>query len=420
MCVSHAQAVPSDAPPSTQDRPRFEVGDIFRRYGEPFRRKHPLTLPQAKVMRALETCRTAAMGGHVEACNHCGLSRPVYNSCRNRHCPKCRRLATIEWLTARRAEVLPIGYFHNVFTVPHELNPLAAVNPRLLYRQLFRSVSATLMSFAADPRHGLGGMPGFTAVLHTWDQQLQYHVHLHCIIAAGALAPDGQSWLPAKSYLFPIRELATAYRAHFLKGLQHTHRRGELLLPGALAEPGCFDDLMELLAAKDWVCFSRAPIATNDKVLEYLSRYTHRVAISNQRLLDIDDGQVTFHYRDRKDNNRVKERTIPAEMFIGRFLQHVTPRGMPRMRHYGFVSNPRKKKCLAQCRVLLGQTAPEKKDLPTNRAALLYALTGIDKTLCPLCGRGPMKIVERLLGQKTNSPRGTTAVVLPCRAVDSS
>jgi hypothetical protein len=376
------------------------VGDILREYGDAFRREYVLTDDQFKVMRCLEVCRTSALGGHLETCDHCGQTRPVFNSCRNRHCPKCRRLATLEWFTARQQELLPVGYFHNVFTLPHELNPLAEANPRIIYRQLFRSVSATLLKFGADPQWGLGGRLGFTTVLHTWDQQLQYHIHLHCIIAGGALSFDGNKWLPAKEYLFPIKELSRAYRAHFLHGLRCTCRRGDLILPGGMAEPGRFDAFTEYLAGKEWVCFSREPFATPDKVLEYLSRYTHRIAISNRRLLHVENGQVTFQFRDRKDNNRIKERTITAEEFIGRFLQHVMPRGMPRMRHYGFLSNPRKRKCLPQCRALLGQAEPEKKEMPTNRVELLLELAGYDWTICPKCKEGKMIVTERWQRQK--------------------
>ena len=396
-----------------QPRPKLEVADIFRLYGADYRRSHAMTVGQAKVMRAIEVCRTAELGGHIEECDQCGLVRPVYNSCRNRHCPKCKKLATAEWLKARQDELLPVGYFHNVFTMPHELNPLAAANPGLLYGQLFRSVAATLMGFAADPQHGLGGLPGFTAVLHTWDQQLQYHVHLHCIIAAGALVGEGEGradsrWVGTQ-HLFGVRALSRAYRDHVLAALRRLHGRDKLVLPGRLAEPGRFLEMIELLAARHWVCFSRAPFATTDRVLEYLSRYTNRIAISNQRLLDIGGGQVTFHYRDRKDGNRVKERTIAAAEFIGRFLQHVMPKGLPRMRHYGFLSNRRKARCLARCRELLGQKAPAAEELSTNRVELLLQLKGVDLLRCPACGEGRMEVVEQLRPRRV----GTGGKVVP-------
>ena len=264
-----------------------------------------------------------------------------------------------------------------------------------------------LLGLAADPRHGLGGLPGFTSVLHTWDQQLQYHVHLHCIIAAGALAGDGADdvWRPTQ-HLFGMKVMSAAYRDHFLAALRRLRRRGELVLPGRLAEPGQFEEMVERLAGRHWVCFSRASFATPEKVLGYLSRYTHRIAISNDRLLDIGGGQVSFRYRDRKDGNRVKERTISANEFIGRFLQHVLPKGLPRMRHYGFLGNRCKAERLARCRQALGQPAPApaNEELPTNRVELLLALKGFDVLLCPACGEGRMEVVEKL--QRRPAARG--------------
>ena len=335
-------------------RPLFEVADIVRDYGAAYVNARPVSLLHRRVLHDIEVCRTAELGGHLEECNQCGLRRPVYNSCRNRHCPKCQTLARAQWLQDRQAEVLPIGYFHNVFTLPHELNDLAAANQRLVYGLLFHTVAATLQAFAADPRYGLGGQAGFTAVLHTWDQKLLYHVHLHCVIAGGALSFDGSRWIAARrNYLFPVRELSSAFRARFLEGLQQAFARGQLVFPGrltALAEAASFTEFLAPLAAKDWVVFSQPPFGGPDKVLEYLSRYTHRVAISNRRVLDIADGQVTFAYRDRRDGNRLKELTIGAPEFLRRFLLHVTPPGLCRIRHYGFLSNRCKKEQLPRCR----------------------------------------------------------------------
>jgi len=382
-------------------RPVWEVADIFRLHGAAYRLAHPVPLLHQRVMQAIEVCRTAALGGHVEECNHCGYRRPVYNSCRNRHCPKCQTLARAQWLAERQAELLPVGYFHNVFTLPHELNDLAAANPRLLYGQLFRSASATLQAFAADPRHGLGGQAGFTAVLHTWDQKLLYHVHLHCVIAGGALAWDGSRWLAAPgNYLFPVRELSRAFRSRFLQGVQQARARDDLVFPGrlaALAEPAAWAEWVALLSAKDWVVYSQPPFGGPDKVLEYLSRYTHRVAISNRRLLDIVDGQVTFEYRDRRDGNRVKELTVSAEEFIRRFLQHVTPSGLCRIRHYGFLSNRCKEEQLPRCRACLGQVPQPSPEAPTDPVALLLRFTGVDVSRCPSCQQGTLVAVERIV-----------------------
>jgi predicted Zn-ribbon and HTH transcriptional regulator len=398
---------------TTGTRPAYEVADIVRLYGAAYRHTHDLPLLHQRVLHAIEVCRTAALGGHVEQCNHCGYRRPVYNSCRNRHCPKCQSLARAQWLEERRAELLPVGYFHNVFTLPHELNDLAAANPRRVYGLLFRAVAATLQAFGADPQYHLGGQLGFTAVLHTWDQKLLYHVHLHCIIAGGALAGDGSRWIAARrNYLFPVRALSAAFRRRFLDGLQQLHQRGELLFPGrlaALAAVTPFADWLARLAAKDWVVYCQPPFGGPEKVLEYLSRYTHRVAISNRRLRDVADGRVIFTYRDRRDGNQVKELTVSAAEFLRRFLLHVTPPGLCRMRHYGFLSNRCKEQQLPRCRALLGVTAVAQVETLPGLAVLLLRLTGVDVTRCPQCQQGTLVVVERILVQPP-SPTGPTAL----------
>jgi Putative transposase/Transposase zinc-binding domain len=279
-------------------RPALEVADVFRRYGPSYRARHVLRRQQRRAMHAIEACRTAALGGHIEECDRCGHRRPVYNSCRNRHCPKCQALAKAQWLAQRQAELLPVGYFHAVFTLPHELNPLLAANQALLYALLFRSVAATLQGFAADPHCGLGGQLGFTAVLHTWDQKLLYHVHLHCVIAGGALAFDGNRWIPAgRKYLFSVRALSRVFREKYLTGVQRAWAAGKLLLPErltSLTDAAAFTEFLRPVAAKDWVVYTQRPWAGPEQVLDYLSRYTHRVAISNHRLRQMEDGRVTF------------------------------------------------------------------------------------------------------------------------------
>jgi hypothetical protein len=405
-------------------RPTFEVADIVRDYGAAYRAARPLPLAHVRVLDAIACCRTAALGGHLEACDHCGYQRPVYNSCRNRHCPKCQTLARAEWLADRQAELLPVGYFHNVFTLPHEFNDLSQANPRLLYRLLFRTVAATLQAFAADPRYGLGGQAGFTAVLHTWDQKLLYHVHLHCVIAGGALAFDGSRWIPARrNYLFPVRELSRDFRRRFLEGLRQAFARNELVFPGrlaVLAATAPFAELLSRLAAKEWVVYSQPPFGGPDKVLEYLSRYTHRVAISNHRLLDIADGQVTFTYRDRRDGNRCKELTVDAVEFLRRFLLHVTPSGLCRIRHYGFLSNRGKEKQLPRCRELLGQPPPQREP-ERDVVALLLRFTGVDVTRCPVCQQGKFVATERIYAAPTcrSVAAAPTKAAEPC-AADSS
>jgi hypothetical protein len=393
---------------ATAPRPAYEVADIIRQYGAAYQEQHPLPREQQRVLAAIESCRTAALGGHLEQCDQCGYQRPVYNSCRNRHCPKCQGLARAQWLADRQAELLPVGYFHNVFTLPHELNDLLAANPRLLYNLLFHSAAATLQAFAADPHYGLGGQLGFTAVLHTWDQKLLYHVHLHCVIAGGALAFDGSRWLPARhNYLFPVRELSQAFRERYLDGVRQAFARGQLLFPGrlaTLAAAGPFALFLEPLAAKDWVVYSQPPFGGAAQVLEYLSRYTHRVAFSNRRLRAIADGRVTFSYRDRRDHNRPKELTVSAAEFLRRFLLHVTPSGLCRMRHYGFLSNRLKEQQLPRCRTLLDQAEATALAVPPPATALLQGLTGPDLLRCPACGQGQMVRVERL--PKAPKPQG--------------
>jgi Putative transposase/Transposase zinc-binding domain len=408
-----------NTPAPANTRPAYEVADIVRQFGAAYRAARPLPLLHQRVLHAIEVCRTAELGGHIEQCNQCGYRRPVYNSCRNRHCPKCQTLARAQWLEERRAELLPVGYFHNVFTLPHEFNDLAAANPRLLYGLLFRSVAATLQSFAADPQYGLGGQAGFTAVLHTWDQKLLYHVHLHCVIAGGALSRDGQRWIPARrNYLFPVRKLSSDFRRRFLKGLQQAFERAELVFPGrlaALAEAVPFSDFVARLAAKDWVVYSQPPFGGPDKVLEYLSRYTHRVAISNRRLLGIADGKVTFAYRDRRDGNQLKELTIAGAEFLRRFLLHVTPPGLCRIRHYGFLSNRCKERQLPRCRELLGHPPPPSAEPALDLVALILRFTGIDVSRCPHCQQGTLIAVERILA----APPSRGASPVPCVA-DSS
>jgi hypothetical protein len=396
--VSPAPAAQTDA------RPAHEVADLLRLHGAAYRGSHALPLPHLRVLHALEVCRTAALGGHIEQCDHCGHRRPVYNSCRNRHCPKCQALARAQWLADRQAELLPVGYFHNVFTLPHELNDLLAANQQVLYTLLFHSVAETLQEFASDPQQGLGGQLGFVAVLHTWDQKLLYHVHLHCVIAGGALAVDGSRWLPARrNYLFPVKALSRVFRGKYLAGLQGAFAKEELVFPGRLAEwasPEKFGQWLGRCWQKDWVVYSQRPFAGPEKVLDYLSRYTHRVAISNHRLRSIDAGRVTFDYRDRRDGNRVKQLSVSVEEFIRRFLMHVVPAGFCRIRHYGFLANRVKEERLQRCRTLLGQSTPSAAEPPSDAVALLLRLTGIDVTKCPQCRKGTMVVVERLPGPR--------------------
>src|SRR5436190_9632256 len=344
--------------PRRRRRPAVELADIFRAHGSAYRRTHALARAQRRDKRAIETCRTAALGGHRETCDTCGAERIAYNSCRNRHCPKCQTLAKERWLAARRAELLPVEYFHVVFTLPHALNALAQGNPRVLYTLLFRAVAATLTTFGRDPRH-LGGDVGGTAILHTWGQNLSQHLHLHCVVPGGALAQDGARWIAAPpGFLFPVRALARVFRGKYLQALHRAFTAGRLRFAGALAalaDPEPFAVWLQELHQHDWVVYAKRPFAGPTQLLEYLGRYTHRVAISNERLVSHTDAVVRFRWRDYADGDRVKIMTLAAEEFIRRFLLHVVPGGFVRIRHFGFLANRTRRAKLARCRALLAQ-----------------------------------------------------------------
>jgi len=342
-------------------------------------------------MRAIVACRTAALGGHIERCDACGFTRQSYNSCRNRHCPKCQALAKARWLCAREAELLPVKYFHTVFTLPHELNALALGNKKIVFDILFRSVSETLLSFAAQK---LGGKLGLTSILHTWDQKLNTHIHLHCAIPAGALSFDGKTWNPSHpTFLFPVKALSPVFRGKFLDLLKSAHAKNRL----ALADAQTFQALLHSLYTKDWVVYSKEAFAGPKTVLDYFGRYTHRIAISNHRILDIQNGQVTFAYRDRKDDNKPKVMTLNAGEFIRRFLLHTVPASFVRIRHFGFLANRSKKKDLARCRLLLGVPAPAQEEpLKKSTQELLRDLTSVDLAACPACPNGRLHITAEI------------------------
>lgn len=380
-------AASDNAAPAQQAR--IELADVFARYADGYFDSHWATQTQRKVARAIVRCRTAALGGHREWCRRCGYQRYLYHSCRNRHCPKCQSLAKASWLENRQTELLPTPYFHNVFTLPHELNPLLLAserNRRALLDLLFCTVADVLSTFG---QNNLGGKVGFTMVLHTWDQQIRDHFHVHCVIAGGAIAEGGSKWLPAgKNFLFAVRALSKVFRAKYIEGLRQLLDKNELGLPPRLSKLTTSDGRrrwIRLLRRKAWVVYSKAPFAGPRKLLDYLGRYTHRVAISNHRLLSCDDDQVRFTYRDRSDGDRRKIASLSAEEFIRRFLLHVLPPGFMRIRHYGFLANRTKKTCLAQCREQLGTPAPEPAEAKTV-ADWIRDLTGIDITRCPHCG----------------------------------
>ncbi len=339
-------------------RPLWEVADIFRLYGEQYRQAQGSPIPQShqRVMRAIEICRTELLGGHVDVCDQCGVSQVSYNSCRNRHCPKCQSLARARWLEARLDELLPVEYFHVVFTLPQEIAKIGLQNKRHIYNLLFRATAETLRTIAADPKH-LGAEIGFMAVLHTWGQTLTFHPHLHCIIPGGGFDPSGQRWVSCRpGFFLPVRVLSRLFRRLFLEALRSAYEKGELSLHGRLVglqDPACFQQWLESARRREWIVYAKPPFGGPEKVLEYLGRYTHRVAISNHRLLDIADGNVTFQWRDYRHGNRSQTMTLAAGEFIRRFLLHVLPDRFVRIRHFGLLANCHRAEKIERARQLL-------------------------------------------------------------------
>lgn len=377
----------------------LEVADIFRAYGAAYRQAHEMPVRHLRAMRAIEICRTAELGGHVDACEHCGLLRISYNSCRNRHCPKCQSLDKERWLDARKEDVLPIAYFHPVFTLPEGLRPLALRNQEVVYSILFRAAPEALKELTQDPRY-LGAEVGFISILHTWSQTLMDHPHLHCIVTGGGLSPDGKAWIPCKGEFFlSVKVLSRIFRGKFLAYLKGAYQRGELEFAGKIAplkEKAAFNALLRHLYKKEWVVYCKPPFSNAEKVMEYLGRYTHRVAISNERLVKLEGGQVTFRYRQRNDKDRIKLMSLDASEFIRRFLLHILPEGFVKIRHYGILSNRNRKSKLALCKKLLGVQCKHENQEKHRESwqDLLTRLTGVDPRICPHCGKGKMILKE--------------------------
>ena len=374
-------------------RPALEVADVFRRHGAAFRHSHGAHLGRVerRVMSAVEQCRTAALGGHVEQCGNCGLVRHAYNSCRNRHCPKCQGLARAEWLEARQAELLPVPYYHVVFTLPPQVAEIAFQNKRVVYAILFRAAADALREIAADPRH-LGVEIGAVAVLHTWGQTLQHHPHLHCIVPGGGLSSDQTRWVSCRpGFFLPVRVLSRRFRTSFLARLQVAFASGDLRFSGALTAlvaPAAFAERVTALGGVEWVVYAKRPFAGPDQVLAYLGRYTHRVAIANSRLTGLDDGRVSFTWKDYRQEGKNKVMTLAADEFMRRFLLHAVPDGFHRIRHVGFLANGHRAAKLALCRALLAAPKPEPPS-PESYRERRRRLTGHDLDVCPECG-GPM------------------------------
>jgi Putative transposase/Transposase zinc-binding domain len=369
-----------------EKRARAELADIFRQYSESFQRTHRVSACKQKVIRAVSVCRTQELGGHLDRCDSCGFERPSYNSCRNRHCPKCQSLAKARWLNQQTAELLPVGYFHLVFTLPHELNGLILAHKKILLALLFKAVSETLLEFG---QRRLGGTLGIIAVLHTWDQTLKDHFHLHCLVPAGALSLDHSRWIGARpNFLFPVTALSQVFRGKFLDLLQRACEKGKI--PAANNE-------IKAARQKSWVVYAKKPFGSPQTVLDYLGRYTHRVALSNDRILNVQNGLVTLSYRDRKDQDRKKALPLEAHEFIRRFLLHVLPEGFMRVRHFGFLANRSKKQALTRCRKLLGANPASLQSPSESAKDLLLRITGIDLSRCPSCHNGTMIVVGDLI-----------------------
>lgn len=385
----------------------LEVADIFLLYGQNYRQSNALSYAKIKVMHHIEACRTAQLGGHIEQCNRCGFQRNAYNSCRDRHCPKCQTLTKEQWLNDRKAELLPCSYFHLVFTLPHDLNPIILCNKRVTLQILFASVSETLQAFAKDPQWRLEGKLGFIAVLHTWSQTLMDHFHLHCLIPAGALSFKKGKWIPARdSFLFRIDSLTKDFRKRYLQKLETAYLKEQLIFPGNIAEFESkeeFGQLMKSLSNVSWIAYAKRPFGGPQQVLEYLGRYTHRVAISNNRITSISNGKVTFTYRDRQQDSEIKEMTLDADEFIRRFLLHVLPKGFLKIRYFGFLSHKNKKQAIKLLRKLIDPDANLPEKVTETIPEMMLRLTGNDITCCPKCKKGTMITVKKLPKQNCDS-----------------
>ncbi len=384
-------------------RPPWEVADVFHRYGEGYRQAQGASIPTShlRVMRAIEICRTAVLGGHVDACEQCGVCQVSFNSCRNRHCPKCQSLARAQWLEARQSELLPVEYFHVVFTLPQEIAKIGLQNKRRIYNLLFQATAETLRTIAADPKH-LGAAIGFLAVLHSWGQTLTFHPHLHCIVPGGGFDPEGHRWIACRpGFFLPVRVLSRLFRRLFLEALEKAFENGELEFHGSLVDlrsPERFQQSLKPARGKEWVVYAKKPFDGPEKVLDYLGQYTHRVAISNHRIVGVADGKVTFRWRDYRHENRPRTMTLDAGEFIRRFLLHVLPDRFVRIRHFGFLANRYRAKKIEQARQLMGATrhnvvkAPD----PPNNSELPEGQSDTDLRLCPVCGKGQLICVETI------------------------
>ena len=380
-------------------RPALELADIFRQYGPAYRQAHSLPLHQHRLMQAIETCRTPALGGVVEWCDHCQYAHTRYRSCRNRHCPKCQGLARAQWIERRKDELLPTEYFHVVFTLPEPIAAIAFYNKEAVYEMLFRITAQTLLTIAADPQR-LGVELGFFGVLHTWGQNLHFHPHLHCVVPGGGLSPDHNRWIHGRrKYLLPVKVLSRRFRRLFLEALEKAYAAGILQFFGdlqPLRDPQAFADYLSPWRKREWVVYAKAPFGGSQHVLEYLGRYTHRVAISNRRLRALENGEVSFAWKDYRDAGQDKVMTLSAEDFIRRFLQHALPPGFQRIRYYGFLANCHRARKLELCRQLLATPCAALLPSLGDCRLFLQALTGTQLRRCPQCGVGILACIPFL------------------------
>jgi hypothetical protein len=394
---------------------RLELADVVVRFQDRFQDRYGarLSYEQLRTLRDIPACRTAALGGHVQQCTDCGHRQNAYNSCRNRHCPKCQAAARAEWLAARQQELLPVPYFHVVFTLPPEFSALALQNPRAVYGLLFRAASQTLLKVARNPRR-LGAKIGFLSVLHTWGQNLMHHPHVHCVVPAGGMSLDGEQWVPCrrsrkgKEFFLPVRVLSRVFRGKFIAGLKRLFQAGKLKFFGdckTLAQPAAFNQLLDQSVRQDWVVYAKRPFGGPEQVLKYLARYTHRVAISNQRLIAIDDHHVAFHYKDYADHSRTKVMQLDGSEFLRRFLMHVLPRGFVRIRHYGWLANRDRGKNLDLCLRLLrvSQSADDVSVTPVTdtNAPCEHSESA---PICPACQKGKLLRIEEIPALRSLNP----------------
>lgn len=380
---------------------RIEIADIFRKYGCAFREKYRLPLHCIKVMNLISVCRTSALGGHLEKCDRCGYQRNAYNSCRNRHCPKCQYAAKEKWIEQRKSELLPIPYYHIVFTIPEELNNITLINKRIMYSILFKSASETLLVLGKDPKH-LGAEIGLIAVLHTWGQNLMDHPHLHCIVTGGGLSRDKSKWVKAKkakykNFFIHVNIISDLFKKKFLYYFKKAQKNKELKFTGKISElnePKVFQRMLNGLYKKKWITYCKRPFGGAEKVVEYLGRYTHRVAISNNRIKRMENNKVVFEWKDYRDNNTCKEMELPAVEFIRRFILHILPKNFYKIRYYGILSSRNKQKDIAKCREILG-VAKDKEPKKVEIAETWFdkeILIGYDQ--CPNCTAGTMHTIR--------------------------